>query len=238
MGAIQFIENLDRTSLTISDEEFESNVEAAVSAIAEKHEEEEKAAMNHVHIPKKSSVSRPEVTPRTSMDVEYSTPKRSPSRDGARLSSSADITEEKDAVAGLLRTIQRPLSTIGRMFSEEPSSNPQSAQRSPNLAPTIPPGRHPVETPIPGNTPRLSPAPPLPSRNNGETRWQASDMAQVVDLAQKRERVRLSAEESAARQASAETAEAQRIQRAEHADVVEYAVSRDRILLVKANMLT
>ncbi|KAI9782927.1 MAG: hypothetical protein M1839_004402 [Geoglossum umbratile] len=221
MGAIQFIENLDRTSLTISDEEFEANVETAVSAIAEKHEEEEKAAMNHVHIPKKSSVSRPEVTPRTSTDVEYSTPKRPPSRDGTRLSSSAEITEEKDAVAGLLRTIQRPLSTIGRMFSEEPSSNPPSAQRSPNFAPAIPPGRHPVETPMPGNTPRLSPAPPPASRNNGEARWQASDMAQVVDLAQKRERVRLSAEESAARQASAETAEAQRIQRAEHADVVE-----------------
>lgn len=226
MGAIQFIENLDRTSLTISDGEFEANVEAAVSAIAEKHEEEEKAAMNHVHVPKKSSVSRAEVTPRTSMDVEYSTPKRSPSRDGARSSSGAEITEEKDAVAGLLRTIQRPLSTIGRIFLEESSSNPQSAQRSPNLAPTVLPGRHPAETPLPGNTPRLSPAPPLPSRNNGETRWQASDMGQVVDLAQKRERVRLSAEESAARQASAETAEAQRIQRAEHADVVEYATPR------------
>ncbi|RAL63813.1 hypothetical protein DID88_003456 [Monilinia fructigena] len=36
MGAIQFIENLDRTTLTISDEDFERNVEAAVSAIAEK----------------------------------------------------------------------------------------------------------------------------------------------------------------------------------------------------------
>jgi hypothetical protein len=227
MGAIQFIENLDRTSLTIADEEFEVNVEAAVSAIAEKHEEEEKATINHVRIPEKSTISRPEVTPRTSMDVEYSTPKRSSSRNGARPSSGAEAaTEEIDAVAGLLRTIQRPLSTIGRMFSEEPSSNPQSAQRSPNIAPTQPAGRHPVATPLPGNTPRLSPAPPLPGRDNGETRWEASEMGQVVDLAQKRERVRLSAEESAARQASAETAEAQRIQRAEHAVVVEYATSR------------
>src|SRR5438046_2085945 len=40
MGAIQFIENMDRTTLTITDEEFESNVEAAVSAIAEKHRSE------------------------------------------------------------------------------------------------------------------------------------------------------------------------------------------------------
>ncbi|KAJ8115493.1 hypothetical protein ONZ43_g4654 [Nemania bipapillata] len=38
MGAVQFIENMDRTTLTISDEDFEQNVEAAVSAIAEKHQ--------------------------------------------------------------------------------------------------------------------------------------------------------------------------------------------------------
>lgn len=37
MGAVQFIENMDRTTLTITDAEFEQNVEAAVSAIAEKH---------------------------------------------------------------------------------------------------------------------------------------------------------------------------------------------------------
>src|SRR4051794_11616834 len=40
MGVIQFIENMDRTTLTITDEEFETNVETAVSAIAEKHRAE------------------------------------------------------------------------------------------------------------------------------------------------------------------------------------------------------
>src|SRR4051812_42912251 len=40
MGAVQFIENMDRTTLTITDDEFEANVEAAVSAIAEKHQAE------------------------------------------------------------------------------------------------------------------------------------------------------------------------------------------------------
>ncbi|KAH0556721.1 hypothetical protein GP486_005490 [Trichoglossum hirsutum] len=234
MGAIQFIENLDRTSLTIADKEFETNVEAAVSAIAEKHEEQEKAATNHVRVPEKSSISKPEVTPRTSMDVEYSSPKRSSSRDRTKAPSGVEHAEEMDAVAGLLRTIQRPLSTIGRMFSEEPSSSPQSTQRSPNLAPVQPAGRHPVATPPAGNTPRVSPAPPLPNRNNGETRWEASEMGQVVDLAQKRERVRLSAEESAARQASAETAEAQRIQRAEHADVVEVGLAVDVCLTLSS----
>ena len=38
MGAVQFIENMDRTSLTISDDEFEKSVEAAVSAIAERNQ--------------------------------------------------------------------------------------------------------------------------------------------------------------------------------------------------------
>jgi hypothetical protein len=38
MGVIQFVENMDRTTLTITDEEFEKHVEAAVSAIAEKHQ--------------------------------------------------------------------------------------------------------------------------------------------------------------------------------------------------------
>ena len=37
MGVVTFIENLDRTNLTISDEDFEKNVEQAVSAIAEKN---------------------------------------------------------------------------------------------------------------------------------------------------------------------------------------------------------
>ncbi|KAI9790235.1 MAG: hypothetical protein M1816_005260 [Peltula sp. TS41687] len=39
MGVIQFIETMDRTTLTISNAEYETNVEAAVSAIAEKHQD-------------------------------------------------------------------------------------------------------------------------------------------------------------------------------------------------------
>src|SRR4051794_759069 len=105
MGAVQFIENLDRTSLTVSDEEFEKNVEAAVSAIAEKHRaEEEAAASNSIPVQEKSTLARPVVTPRHSMDGESSTPRRSTSsRDG--IDTANEGIDEKAAVAGLLRTI-------------------------------------------------------------------------------------------------------------------------------------
>jgi len=66
--------------LTISDEDFEKNVEAAVSAIAERHREiHEPPARTQPVISEKSSLSGPEVTPRNSMDAEYSSPRK---RDG------------------------------------------------------------------------------------------------------------------------------------------------------------
>ncbi|KAH6678442.1 hypothetical protein B0J14DRAFT_473696 [Halenospora varia] len=192
MGAIQFVENLDRTTLTISDEEFEQNVEAAVSAIAEKHQAAEIVEPPPpTQLSEKSTLSRPEVTPRHSMEGESSAPRRSTS------SNEYSGDDEKAAMSGLLRTIQRPLSSIGRIFSEEPSSSSTG----------------PARTPLPGNTPRMSPNPrvsmdspagqPQQTPHNGNTR------------------ARMSAEDAAARQASAEAAEAHRIQRAEHANVVE-----------------
>ncbi|EGO59655.1 hypothetical protein NEUTE1DRAFT_121413 [Neurospora tetrasperma FGSC 2508] len=180
MGAIQFIENMDRTTLTITDEEFEKNVEAAVSAIAEKHRAEsppppeqfEKSAA----VPMLSAGESSQV--RASLDVGGpATPRRSSSSNEARESSEYGANEEKAAIAGLLSTIQKPLSTIGRFFSDEGASS--SADQ---------------DVPSPAHT-------PLPE--------------------QEARRQRLSAEEAAARQASAEAAEAQRLFRAEHANVVE-----------------
>jgi hypothetical protein len=145
MGAVQFIENLDRTSLTISDEDFEKNVEAAVSAIAEKHPEElvpppfpanKPPPSPRLQPSEKSAISRPEVTPRNSLDAEQSTPRRSTSlRNGA--AKSEDEAEENNAALAVLRTIQRPLSTIGRIFSDEGTSSSSSGpaatpSRSPN----------------------------------------------------------------------------------------------------------
>ncbi|KAK7226127.1 hypothetical protein V2G26_014130 [Clonostachys chloroleuca] len=174
MGAVQFIENMDRTTLTITDAEFEANVEAAVSAIAEKHQ-----AANSPRIPdrnqqvfnEKSPLSPTEPAPRRSRD------------DQTRKSYEGTNSNDTMAMGGLLKTIQNPLSTIGRIFSDDGG---QSSAPSP---------------PVPPATPR----PPHP----GSTAQRPSS------------RHALSAEEAAARQASAEAAEAQRLHRAEHANVVE-----------------
>lgn len=176
MGAVQFIENMDRTTLTITDNEFERHVEEAVSAIAEKHAQSPRVAQQPVFNEKSEHLSG-ETSAR-------------PSLDGPRRSTSNDeySGEEKAAITGLLKTIQRPLSSIGRMFSDEPGpslgAGPSSAPRTP-----APQERQSLEGP-------LGP--------------QQLSTKQV-----------LSAEEAAARQASAEAAEAQRLTRAEHANVVE-----------------
>lgn len=177
MGAIQFIENMDRTTLTITDDEFEKNVEAAVSTIAEKHLAESPRARQQPTFNEKSSLEPGEAAPRQSYD----------GLDGSRRSTSmdGDPNSESVAISGLLRTFQKPLSTIGRMFSDEPG-------QSSSVPGVAPPG-----------------LPPRPGGEDGE------------DGQRPPSRHTLSAEEAAARQASAEAAEAQRLHRAEHANVVE-----------------
>lgn len=193
MGAIQFIENMDRTTLTITDDEFEQNVEAAVSAIAEKHRSQsppppppppssEKLAALKVPAKGDSGAS----SARASLDIDRPTsPRRSTSSNDARDSGEYSGSDEKAAITGLLRSIQKPLSTIGRIFSDEGASSSTAAGTSASVA-------------SPARTPQ-------PERVDGDLRA----------------RQRLSAEEAAARQASAEVAEAQRLHRAEHANVVE-----------------
>ena len=199
MGAIQFIENLDRTVLTVSDGDFEKNVEAAVSAIAEPHKEEIPQPVGYGQFSEKSRPSKPEVTPRHSMEAEqYTTRKFTDNPNG-------EGTEEKAAIAGLMRTIQRPLSSIGRIFSEESASSPYPGNSRPQQVSAYPP-----ETPR-----RLSPAVFQPPRDNSETRPSDEGPRESLDT-------RHNAEDAAARQASAEAAEAHRMQRAEHHDVVEW----------------
>ncbi|KHN99969.1 guanine nucleotide exchange factor Vps9 [Metarhizium album ARSEF 1941] len=191
MGAIQFIENMDRSSLTISDDEFERHVEAAVSAIAEKHQATSPVIQQQTTFHEKTGLRRSGSSGRPVADssAEGSAPRRS-------TSSYEGEAQDGAAISGLLRTIQRPLSTIGRIFSDEngpSSSNPGSAPQSPG-----PPDRH-------------------PSRSNHRDEQVASQRQQHQLLPKHA----LSAEEAAARQASAEAAEAQRLHRAEHANVVE-----------------
>ena len=202
-GAIQFVETLDRTSLTISDEAFEKNVEAAVSAIAEKNREAELANSPAQYVAEKSQLAKPETTPRNSMDATYSSPGRRPQTDGSLTDS-----EENDAVAGLLKTIQRPLSTIGRIFSDEGSLLPRNG---------------PASTPQPGSTPRLSPS-VFPVPRDSSEQQQLDDSTRPPVGQNGRPTSTFDAQEAAARQASAEAAEARRIQRAEHKNVVEYEI--------------
>jgi hypothetical protein len=185
MGAIQFIENMDRTSLTITDEEFEKNVETAVSAIAEKHQ-----AM---------SPKRPQDQQQQQIFNEKSRPPES-SYDGAGPSAPRRSTDQNESditapITGLLRTIQNPLTTIGRMFSDDGASS--SAPRPPPPPPIGRPLGFPESVPL---------------QNSGDD---------LRDRRRSDSRYPLPAEEAAARQASAEVAEAQRLHRAEHANIVE-----------------
>jgi hypothetical protein len=182
-GAIQFIENLDRTTLTVSDEEFERNVELAVSEIAAQNREAEALSPRALYR-EKSSIAEPELTPRNSMDVTSTSPIR---RDPSRMNSSSDGAND-DGVTSILRSIQKPLSTIGRIFSDQDTSQSQEASAT--------------STPTPQQGTRLlSPAVFQPPTDGRVPSYDA--------------------QEAAARQASAEAAEARRIQRQEHRTIVE-----------------
>ena len=206
MGAIQFIENLDRTTLTVSDADFERNVEAAVFIIAERHKEEMPLSIRHP-VSEKSRISEPEMVPRNSVEAEYVNPVRPTSSRGGILT--VDGSDESTAVNGLLRTIQKPLSSIGRMFSEDALK----LQNSGNKAVVEP-------NPQSSVSPRLSPAVFQPPRNSNDTKRVIRDPRGSEEREQ-RQADRLTVGDAATRQASAEAAEAQRIQMVEHDDVVE-----------------
>lgn len=207
MGAIQFIENLDRTTLTVSDADFERNVEAAVFAIAERHKEEMPLSIRHP-VSEKSGLSEPEMVPRNSVEAEYVNPVRPTSSRGGILT--GDGSDESTAVNGLLRTIQKPLSSIGRMFSED-APKIQNSGHKPVLELT-------PQTSLP--PPRLSPAVFQPPKNSDDMRRSFEDSS-GNEKREQRQANRATSGDAAARQASAEAAEAQRIQMVEHDDVVE-----------------
>ncbi|PLB55236.1 hypothetical protein P170DRAFT_432771 [Aspergillus steynii IBT 23096] len=185
-GAIQFVETLDRTSLTVSDEEFERNVEAAVSAIAEQNRKTE--SVDQKKSSERPTEGGPSASARPSADIQR-----------GRREAAQSSDEDTAPVAGILRTIQKPLSTIGRIFSDEPDS-------------PVEPPTQPAVTPQPGA--RLNPNVYQPPRSSGEERRSSERRSS------ERPR-RVDAQDAAARQASAEDAEARRIQRAEHTNVVE-----------------
>lgn len=167
--------------MTVADEEFERNVEAAVSAIAERNKEAEAPSPQ-------SEKPGPEGSSRDSTESDYQQRRKDISQ--------ASSGEENPAVAGLLRTIQKPLSTIGRIFSDEPDS--QSDEQSQQQI----------------SRQRLAPA-------QFDGRRRSTETSRTREGLSAQQMSRYDAQEAAARQASAEAAEARRIQRAEHNDVVE-----------------
>lgn len=182
MGAVQFVENMDRTSLTITDDEFEKNVEAAVSAIAEKHQATSPLIAQPSSFSEKTEWHQPEGRPSTDgQESHYS--RRSMESEG----------EGMAPIGGILKTIQKPLTTIGRIFADDGGGG--GGQPSSSHESGLPP------------PPRVSSRQPRREDDGGGGRPSS--------------RHTLSAEEAAARQASAEAAEAQRLSRAEHANVVE-----------------
>jgi hypothetical protein len=183
MGVVTFIESLDRTSLTISDADFEHNVEQAVSAIAEGHRADERPQSSTApvpglhHLSEKSTPSRPEVTSRNSMDGERSSPRKSSSRHRPQqpprqpsyqqeqqqkqqqqkqqhqpsndtIYGTGMQDDEFDAVGGLLRSIQKPLSSIGRIFSDDGDRGRDKDNRE--TPPPMPPRS--TTSPYPGNS--------------------------------------------------------------------------------------
>jgi len=133
LGAIQFVEGLDRTSLTITDAAFEAAVEAAVRAIAEKHLSGESSSAAGAGAspdraaapplpsrapnpnPEKAGLARADLTPRSSGDADRPPPSpRRPARGPA-----PDDPDDAAAVSGLLKAVQRPLSSLGRMFGDD-----------------------------------------------------------------------------------------------------------------------
>ena len=208
MGAIQFIENLDRTALTVSDNEFEREVEHAVSSIAERNQQprhqpnEPTYHTSTMQISEKSTLSQPQVNSQNLIAIE---PQKSQFRDKPQIPHLQNNTEDDTAVDGLLRTIKRPLSSLGRMFTDEGTAL-NSAHH--NLAPPPQPAR------------RLSPDVFLPPRHSEENEQTARPTVQAPVQASAPSR-EFNAADAAARQASAEAAQAHRIQQAEHQNVVE-----------------
>ncbi|KAL5615591.1 hypothetical protein BROUX41_005630 [Berkeleyomyces rouxiae] len=224
MGVIQFIESMDRTTLTITDQEFEKSVEEAVSAIAEKHRLESPPLPP---LPPRATASLSEkvtlaVAGTSALSLNSGTSSSSATRGAGDSSSAAPphpqgpgfispispltqapadypspaSPDQPAPLATLFQTIQKPLSsTIGRIFGDDSSS--------------LPPPPRPPRTSTLGSlaTDRAGDAPSLKSPFVESPRTHL-----------------YSAEEAAARQASAEAEQAQRLHRAEHADVVETLV--------------
>jgi hypothetical protein len=213
MGAVQFIEGIDKTSLTVTDEEFDKNHEEAEASNAHLHPTtpgHRRMPSPHYHqLSEKGKPLRPEVTTRNSMEAERAVPRRSTSVKD-RKAETDPPEEENAAVAGLLRTIQRPLNSIGRIFSDTDTTSSASAR------PPQPPR---PSSEFPGQAAQSQQQ--QQQQYSEKPRRSHEEPRQHLTPEQQQHRQQLSAADQEARQASAETEQARRIQLQEHKVVVE-----------------
>lgn len=215
MGVLSFVENIDRTNLVVSDEEFEQHVEAAVSAITSSHSPSESLDKSadttpplpqnpivlspgaQLHPSDKSALSKAEVTPRHSSEAERISPRRNASARLSEKESGTSSPSESTVASGILRSFSKPLSSIGRMFSDDSNASKMRATSAQSV-----------------NKGDPAPRPETASNNNAiavdgaENPFdKGRDIGGIAD--------------AESRRASAEMAEAQRLRAKEHRIVVE-----------------
>lgn len=195
MGAIQFIENLDRTTLTISASEFESNVEMAVSAIAERHRAE-------IPLHERPSGTKMPASSKVEMVADNL----------AHPNESADkVLDSGIAMTGLLRTMQKPLTSMSRIFSDGKSASYDSLEGNR-------PGQHSRLDSLPSTG--LSPVVFQPPRNSYDEPRTLDGIRDTADNITT-QGSKSSENDTRVMQNSSEMAQVQRLQRDEHNDVVE-----------------
>ena len=204
MGAIQFIESLDRTTLTISDSEFESNVETAVFAIAERHNKETPLSVRR-------SYSQMPASSDTEMLSQSATDPDSIVVGSSGLSVADKRSDGSIAVNGILPIIQKPLISMGSIFQDEtpkslPSTEGNRFGNQPHLG----------SPPFTG----LTPAAFQPPRNSYDGR-KAPDVKRATPDTNPALTSSMSSDATILRQANSDMAHVQQLQRDEHDDVVE-----------------
>lgn len=204
MGAIQFIESLDRTTLTISDSEFESNVETAVFAIAERHTKETPLSVRRSY-PQMPASSDTEMLSQSATDPDSMVVRSS------GLSVADKRSDSSIAVNGILPIIQKPLISMGSIFPDEtptslPSTEGDRSGDQPHLG----------SRPLTG----LYQAAFQPPRNSYDGR-RAPDVKRATPDTNPALTSSLSSDATMIRQASSDMAHVQQLQRDEHDDVVE-----------------
>lgn len=191
-GAVSFIETLDRSSLSISDEEFNKNVDISVKNMADKSMSALEVANLNINPPRTpvqtyaTSPQRVDSPKSNLVDVSDAAQRKTPtsgrSTPGAGLAPSTVLQNS----AGLLAA---PFKSLGRLFESEPTS--------------------PAPTPTPESQ-SLQPEPIHPTPTYPEDKKEGDKKSHKP-----------SPEELAARQVSAEEQEARRISQLEFDSVVE-----------------